>query len=50
MHTAPSFLEARKKRLWQGLQMGSFLFKTGSDLFARRTMDPFVSDTAFPTL
>ena len=50
MHTAPSFLEASKKRLWQSLQMLTFLFKTGRDLFTCRTMDPFVGDTAFPTL
>src|ERR1700751_2448038 len=50
MHTAPGFLEARKKGLGQRLQMRSFLFKTGSDLFAGRAMDPLVSDAAFPTL
>jgi hypothetical protein len=50
MHTPPSFLEAGKKRLWQGLQMGMFLFKTGSYLFARSTVDPLVSDAVFPML
>jgi hypothetical protein len=38
MNVAPGFLEAGKKRVGQRLQMGSFLFKTGSDLFARGPM------------
>ena len=50
MHTPSCFLEAGKKRLRQRLQMRAFFFKTGSDLFAGRTMDPLVSDAAFPTL
>src|ERR1700756_2342848 len=50
MDVAPGFLEARKERVGQRLQVGAFLFKTGSDLLARRTVDPLVSDISFPTL
>src|SRR6201987_6251770 len=50
MHTAPRFLEARKKSRWQRLQMCSLLFKTGSDLLARRTVDALVCNAALQTL
>ena len=45
---APSFLVGGKKRVWQWLKVGTFLLKTGHDLFAGRAMDPLVGDTAFP--
>src|SRR4029077_12660215 len=48
MHTAPSFLEAGKKRLREWLEGRPLLFKTGSHLLARRAMDALVGDTAFP--
>src|SRR5260370_22229229 len=33
MDVAPGFLEARKERVGQRLQVGAFLFKTGSDSY-----------------
>jgi hypothetical protein len=45
---APGFLVTGKKRVWKWLKVGTFFFKTGHDLFARRAMDALVGDTAFP--
>src|SRR5258707_1527534 len=49
MDVAPGFLVARKERVGQWLQVGTLLFKTGCDLFARRAMDALVGYLAFPT-
>ena len=49
MDVAPGFLEARKERVGQWLQVGTFLFKTGCDLFARRAMDALVGNLVSPT-
>ena len=48
MNAAPAFLETGKKRSRERLQVGAFLAKTGSHLFARRAMDAPVGDAAFP--
>src|ERR1700756_330953 len=48
MDVAPGFLEAGKERVGQWLQGGTFLFKTGCDLFARGAMDALVGNLAFP--
>ena len=50
MHAAPCFLEARKKRDRQRLQVRAFLCKTGGHLLARRAVDALVGDAAFPIL
>jgi hypothetical protein len=42
-------LEAGKERVGQWLQGGTFLFKAGCDLFARRAMDALVGNLASPT-
>jgi hypothetical protein len=50
MDVAPGFLEAGKERVGQWLQGGTFSFKAGCDLFARRAMDALVGNLASPTL
>src|SRR5260370_40252034 len=48
MGVAPGFLEASKERVAERLQVGAFLFRTGTDWLARRTLDPLVVDISLP--
>jgi hypothetical protein len=47
---APGFLVTGKERFRKRLKVGTFLFKTGSHLFACGAMDAFIGNRSFPVL